>query len=452
MELMKKHRMHILLPVILVVLSLVGSLIYTGLQAGGSASSHVSLGQQYLNNLDYSAAILEFSNAISLDPTNKDARIGLAEAYSQTGNYDFAAEVLEEVIDEEALDPEITQQLIQVYEDGGKHGAAIQLIIDLIAQPDEDAYYEQLQEALEALYSLPRTYAQGTDQALLLNAGGVSSRGSNTLGQLGTDRNLGSRDQVQNDYASAEFTGNALAVYCAGRTSYVIDENHDLWAAGENRWGQMGLSYGTVLPESGWIRLTDTGDVAAVAGGSGTLLVLKTDGSLWTSGGSSTQTLTRSTEFGTVIRIFTSENYSYVLNGDGKLYYQCSTDSEAVWYKVSSDVIDFTAWGSSVYWLNSSGNLCSYYGFSHPEDWTWMEDGSVKPSISICAMAFNGSSLIFQSMDGGLYRLDGSGSLTQIQTDSPVANVYAEAGNAVVVLEDGSILLWENYADDPVTL
>ena len=192
MELMKKHKMHILLPVLLVLLSLVGSLVYNLILSSDTAESHVSLGQQYLNKLDYSAAVLEFSNAIALDPTNKDARIGLAQAYTQTGNYSFAEDVLKDVMDENAMDPEITQALIEVYEESGKEEAAIQLLVDLIHQTDEEAYYEQLQEALTELYSVPHAYAVGTDQTMMVS-GDVFSRGSNTLGQLGTDWNLGSR-------------------------------------------------------------------------------------------------------------------------------------------------------------------------------------------------------------------------------------------------------------------
>lgn len=444
MELMKKHKMHILLPVLLVVLSLVGSLIYTAFQGSSSAKSHVSLGQQYLNKLDYSAAVLEFSNAIALDPTNKEARIGLAQAYTQTGNYSFAAEVLEDVIDEDALDPEITQELIHVYEEGGNHGAAIRLIVELINQTDEQTYYEQLEDAITLLYSAPHSYAVGTDQELRLSGGVVQSRGSNTLGQLGTNLNLGSRDAVQIDFASAGFPGNALSVYCAGRTSYVLDENHDLWAAGENRWGQMGLSYGTTLPQGGWVRLTDSGDVAAVAGTSGMLMVLRTDGTLWFSGVGNGQTLTQSTEFGTVIRIGSSQGCNYVLTGEGNLYYRYTSGA---WTRIASNVIDFSAQGSSVSWLNADGNLRSNYGFACPSDWSWMEDGSVQPSIPIRGLACCSGCVILLGMDDTLYQLDNNGILTPVQTDSPVVTVFTEQGNAVAVLEDGTILCWQSNSN-----
>lgn len=452
MELMKKHKMHILLPVLLVVLSLVGSLVYTAFHSGGSAKSHVSLGQQYLNKLDYSAAVLEFSNAIALDPTNKEARIGLAQAYTQTGNYSFAAEVLEDVIDEDSLDPDLTQALIHVYEEGGKPGAAIHLIVELIRQTDEETYYDQLQEAIALLYSTPHSYAVGTDQVMRLSGGDVQSRGSNTLGQLGTDWSLGSRDAVQSDFAAAGFPGNALSVYCAGRTSYVIDENHDLWAAGENRWGQMGLSYGTTLPESGWVRLTDTGDVAAVAGTSGTLMILKLDGTLWLSGSGNGQILTRSTQFGTVIRICSVQGYNYVLTGEGKLYYEYPSGASGVWNRLASDVIDFSAQGSSVIWMNSDGNLYSNYGFSYPSDWTWMEDGSIQPGFAIREFAYNGTHLVLLGMDGTLYQVDYDGNLAEVQTDSPVVTVFTEKGNAVAVLENGTILCWEANSDGYLTV
>lgn len=452
MELMKKHKMHILLPVILMLVSLVGGLVYNSVMSGGSAAGHVSLGQQYLNSLDYSAAIMEFSNAIELDPTNIDARIGLAEAYCQTGNYEFAADVLEDVINEGALDPDIAQQLIEIYEEGGNYSGAVDLIVDLIHQTDEDEYYDQLRQTLAVLYDAPHAYAQGMDQQLMISGGSVQSAGMNTLGQLGTDGNLGSKYMPQDNFDSSGFTGNAMSVYCVGRTSFVLDENHDLWAAGENRWGQMGLSYGSILPESGWVRITDTGDVAAVAGSSGYLMLLKADGTLWECGDGRSQTLEPVSEFGTVLQIYGCEYYNYVLTAEGYLYCRQTSSYGGNWYRIAASVAHFTADGSRVYWVTTGGGISCYYDNSiyFPDTWEYLADGSVKPDFNVCKLAFNGNNLFLLGMDGKLYKLDGYGNLTEISVSGAVVNLYTEHSGAVAVLEDGTILRWESYSDDPV--
>ena len=72
-----------------------------------------------------------------------------------------------------------------------------------------------------------------------------------------------------------------------GRTSFVVDADGALWAAGENRWGQMGEGYAITAPQGGWVQVPAPGAVADVAGTTGRLLVLLTDGSLWTVGAGS---------------------------------------------------------------------------------------------------------------------------------------------------------------------
>lgn len=449
MELMKKHKLHILVPVILVALSLVGSMLYALIRSSFSAQSHVSLGRQYLNELDYASAVLEFSNAIQLDPTDLDARIGLAETYAQSGSYDFAVEVLESAQDQDGLEPELAQALIQIHEDAGRPGAAIRVIGELIDRTDDEACYTQMNQAMEKLYSIPRTYAIGTDQELCIS-GGVLSRGSNTLGQLGTDQNLGRRQAVQEAFQPSGFPGKALSVCCAGRTSCVIDEDHNLWAAGENRWGQMGLAYSTALPEDGWVKLTDTGDVAAVAGGNGTLALLKLDGSLWACGSGIGQKPVRSAAFPHVLRIAWDNGTYYVLNRNGRLYSASSLTETAGAYCLAEDVIDFTAADGRVYWLRADGALGSSYGFNAPSGWTW-DNSFCKPDLQIRTLAANGSCLVFWLQDGTLKQLDENGLLSEVPASGAVTALFTEKSHIVAALADGSVLCWPPRESAPRT-
>ena len=83
MELTKKYKMQILLPIILVAVVLFGTVLYNLFADNDSSDYQCSLGKKYLNDLDYSSAILAYSNAVTLDPTNTEARIGLAKAQDE---------------------------------------------------------------------------------------------------------------------------------------------------------------------------------------------------------------------------------------------------------------------------------------------------------------------------------------------------------------------------------
>lgn len=68
------------------------------LMSGGNVETwqeHYDLGQQYLVELSYDKAVLEFTDAIKIDPQNADPYIGLADAYIGLGDTAKAVETLE---------------------------------------------------------------------------------------------------------------------------------------------------------------------------------------------------------------------------------------------------------------------------------------------------------------------------------------------------------------------
>ena len=67
----------------------------SGMDSTSVLNEKLELGQKYLVELDYSNAVLEFTDAINIDPKNPDAYIGLAEAYIGTGDTEKAIETLE---------------------------------------------------------------------------------------------------------------------------------------------------------------------------------------------------------------------------------------------------------------------------------------------------------------------------------------------------------------------
>lgn len=61
-----------------------------------SAQEHIDLGRIYLTELSYEKAVLEFTEAIEIEPLNAGAYLGLAEAYSGMGDTEKAIEILED--------------------------------------------------------------------------------------------------------------------------------------------------------------------------------------------------------------------------------------------------------------------------------------------------------------------------------------------------------------------
>ena len=67
-----------------------------------SADKHIELGQSYLIELSYDKAVLEFTQAIEIDPKSPEAYIGLAETYIGLGDIEKAVETLERGLAETA--------------------------------------------------------------------------------------------------------------------------------------------------------------------------------------------------------------------------------------------------------------------------------------------------------------------------------------------------------------
>lgn len=74
-----------------------GVLGVLSMRGGGSGdiSEHIDLGRKYLIELSYDKAVIEFTEAINIDPNNVDAYLGLAEAYEKIGDIPKAIEWLE---------------------------------------------------------------------------------------------------------------------------------------------------------------------------------------------------------------------------------------------------------------------------------------------------------------------------------------------------------------------
>ncbi len=85
---------YILIAAAAVVLGVLGVLSMRG-GSSGDISEHIDLGRKYLIELSYDKAVIEFTEAINIDPNNVEAYLGLAEAYEKIGDIPKAIEWLE---------------------------------------------------------------------------------------------------------------------------------------------------------------------------------------------------------------------------------------------------------------------------------------------------------------------------------------------------------------------
>jgi len=437
-------KLPIILPLLILAIFLTGTAIMTRM-GRDSASAHTDLGQKYLNDLNYTGAIDEFLQSLSMDPTAQEARLGLAEAYIASGSPEMATDILQPLTDEN--DPSAYRLLIDSQQDSDPRQALIsaQKLVEHTDLPeDHDLRDELLSKVLMEAHS----YATGLDQRLQLRQGTVYSAGSNTLGQLGTERAIAT-DSIQDVFQSAQFSGHAARVFCAGRTSYVVDQDGNLWASGENRWGQMGLNYADMNPQNGWTQLTDSSDIVAVAGTTGTLIVLKTDGSLWYSGQGGVMQLERVTDFSMVSAIASNERQTAVLTVDGTLYLS-EVNDPIRWARQASHVKVFSLNSSDLIWVTEDDQIDSQRGMSQmPDSWSWGDQG-VSPDLKIQDIASDENGLLLMDSKSQLYRVY-NGQVYEIEGD-PAVNIYSSSDGVVVEQEDGTVLLWNLSQANPVQI
>jgi len=95
-KLTQKTRVIIYIAIAIAVI-VIGAMAVLSQKSGGESLlvEKLELGQQYLLELSYDKAVLEFTDAINIEPKSADAYIGLAEAYKGLGDTEKARETLE---------------------------------------------------------------------------------------------------------------------------------------------------------------------------------------------------------------------------------------------------------------------------------------------------------------------------------------------------------------------
>lgn len=80
-----------------------------------SVEKQLSLGEKYIDELDYEQAIASYLAVIEIDPKNEDAYLALADIYMEMGEYEKAEEILEQA-EEEILSKDIWEKQQDVEE------------------------------------------------------------------------------------------------------------------------------------------------------------------------------------------------------------------------------------------------------------------------------------------------------------------------------------------------
>ncbi len=396
-----------------------------------TAADCLTLGQQHLNELDYEGAIMEYSNALEMDPSSTEARLGLARAYAGSENYALSKEILTPMVYTQEPEESTAVLMEEVLEKTNQPAQAAGVARTLIELTDDEQYYDLLNRLLAELRSAPRSCALGTDQALMIQDGRLYSRGSNRLGQLGTSN--GDTDV----WTDAAFPGVPQRVSCAGRTSLVIDQDGILWAAGENRWGQWGEGYALTAPKTGWQQLNTPGRVVQAEGTTGRLLILLEDGTLWTAGAENIQEFTRLTRFPIVSEICACTGRAAVLTVDGSLY-TSDTDTPASWTLAAQEAVAFTL--SEEYglcWVDQEGTL-------------YMEGELIQlpPALLLegsrpTAIAAGGGRILCLTQGGALWNLTDLENGEEISAPgSEITAVYPLGDSLILEYGDGTLRRW----------
>ena len=409
----------------------------------------VSLGNQYLSEMNYDMAIRSYSEALAINPVDKNALHGLARSYAGAGETEKAKDIYRNELSR-TTDTVILEDYVDLLE---KEKDYIDMIIELdklIELEDEDKYYDKKEEIISQLMSRHdrHDYDEDGTLAIRLNGGAVNTRGSNILGQLGTQTAL--RDtQVSETFALSSFTGTAAKVYAWSNVTAVIDTAGNVWMAGNNRTSQRGDGMSDIMPDGRWTQCTGVSGVVKLAGTGTTTFALDNMGRVWYTGEGYGEAWTDTWHLydtqNRYIDIECNDNELSLLGANGRLLTrEIWYDYNAQNYELGTDAVMFSRDGYHV-WLDSDGCIYTdYYGMDYPQRWKVSEDSDlVKPDIKVQDMAFvyeNGTALFILDDAGTVHRLAG-GQVNAVATQSAVQSVYSCGGKCVAQLDNGYVLI-----------
>lgn len=422
----------IILPLATLAVVLAG---FTVVSFGGAGTAkEITVGRQQLEKMNYDQAVIAFTRAVNQDPNNADARIGLSKAYLGTEKYDQAVDMLKPMVDNYHPNREAAQTLVDVYEKSNQPEQGVQVVETIINQDDQQEDQQKKEELLQQIGSRPALTANGWERQMVIRDGVLYGKGRNSIGQLGLDPEaVLNADQM----VKAGFEGTAVKVFCVGKTTFVVDDAGSLWAAGENRWGQMGTGAADLAFKPGWTKVECPGPVSQIAGNGGRLLMVLTDGSLWSAGRGSGHTFQRVQRFSTVIQMEADEERVLLLTSDGCLY-ESSSETPEKWTRKSGDAKWFTLCNGNLMWRNGKGLLKGDWYAPMPK--SWQQNGDTYMDTDCCQILSCGRESLMLTIKGELYHCTQKQELVKLECEA-VRRMRMFGEDVALELEDGSVKL-----------
>lgn len=443
------------LPILIPVTAAIGILLVwliPQFHFSSKTEQQLSLGERYLEEMDYNSAVVTFSELIAVDPSQSQAKLGLVEAYLGMEDYQKAEVLLEEMSGEDPS-AEVLDLIVQTSIGEGKQDIALNQISQLIEKTDAQEWYEKRQELLQSYYNEPHSFFASADTSIFLQGDQFLVMGNDNLDSFG---NLGSLSQqsykgVLSEGYIPDFEAVPQKVYIVGRTFCVIDSENQLWTAGENRWGQRGLGWCDLTGGMGWEKMPGGENSVSVAGTTGLIFVLKNDGSLWYSGEGNAEGLKQDSSL-PALRSISSDGYLVVaLTVDGDLFYrqklqQSNGTQLGTWIKAASDVIQYSVNGNCLLWMDQSGMINSLTGSypDFPTEWQWV-GSKIKPDSEIIRFASADNILLYFTDDQTL-RICVDGKSAVLEENCEISALYScgAAGIPSLVVEysNGDIMIF----------
>ena len=455
----RKKKIYRIMGVCFLLVALVTGAVIVSLSGKGSVAKALESGKRYLSNMDYEAAIREYSYVLETEPFNETALAGLAESYAGLGDMEMAERIYEEELGA-SENVEVWRSYATILEKRGDYAKAAQLITRIMEKEDVEENYRWLETVLEKLLVKQYSYAEEESVVIAAENGEVYTMGSNLLGALGTTENLG-KSTPTDSMKKAGFSGTPVSVFTTGANSFVVDENQSLWITGSNRSAQQENNTVEWMITPGWTKDTTMTGVVKVAGTNSTVFTLTSDGTLYFRGcndgyvrGSAWQgSWTPVQEKGTVLDVQSAGEYIAFLTIEGRLYYKGmnyrsqSYVSQSEWEPVADGVVGFSMnRNGRILYLTEEGLLKdSYYSESAlPEEWRSYDKygyaAGYRPDISIKDFVLTEQGVYLLEDTGKLYYATESG-CTEVAQAGLLEHIYEGMTGCIGQKENGGYVL-----------
>lgn len=141
-KLWKKHKLLVIgIPCVL-VLALALFIGYVHLHRAAEVRECIESGNQYLSELDYEQAIASYRQALDIDEKNREANLGLAEAYDGNNMPLYAEAVYSNMLEDDDTQADIYEKLSDLYIRQDKLDEARELIDTAVEKVEDEAITE----------------------------------------------------------------------------------------------------------------------------------------------------------------------------------------------------------------------------------------------------------------------------------------------------------------------